>query len=95
MKPIVFTLCFFMCSYSALPMIGTGCGIATDHFSRSGVIGIGARLKCGIPDSAATLATAYSGCRVKRPASLRASAMTALMACRAKGLFFQHGERRI
>src|SRR2546430_17694826 len=39
-------------------MIGIGCGIATDHFARSGVIGNGARPICGIPASLATLDTA-------------------------------------
>src|SRR5215211_6128054 len=39
-------------------MIGIGCGIATDHLARSGVIGNGARPKCGIPASLATLETA-------------------------------------
>src|SRR6266487_6265466 len=39
-------------------MIGIGCGIDTDHFARSGVIGSGARPICGIPASLATLDTA-------------------------------------
>src|SRR6185437_14908009 len=39
-------------------MIGTGCGITTDHFARSGVTGNGARPKCGMPASLATLETA-------------------------------------
>src|SRR3954469_16200249 len=39
-------------------MIGIGCGIDTDHFARSGVIGNGARPICGIPASLATLDTA-------------------------------------
>src|SRR6202049_527093 len=51
-------LCAFMCAYSTLPMIGTGCGIVTDHFARSGVIGNGARPMWGIPASLATLDTA-------------------------------------
>ena len=42
-------------------MIGTGCGITTDHFIRSGVTGNGARPKCGIPASLATLDTAIVG----------------------------------
>src|SRR5439155_8219110 len=50
--------CAFMCSYNTLPMIGIGCGIATDHLARSGVIGNGASPKCGIPASLATLETA-------------------------------------
>src|SRR6266446_4801599 len=48
----------FMCWYSTFPMIGIGCGIDTDHFARSGVIGNGARPICGIPASLATLDTA-------------------------------------
>src|SRR5579872_1853223 len=51
-------LCAFMCSYSTLPMIGTGCGNTTDHFARSGVTGNGARPRCGMPASLATLETA-------------------------------------
>jgi len=51
-------LCAFMCSYSTLPMIGTGCGMPTDHFKRSGVIGNGASPKCGMPASLATVETA-------------------------------------
>src|SRR6266403_4140241 len=51
-------LCAFMCSYSTLPMIGTGCGITTDHFARSGVTGNGARPIWGMPASLATLDTA-------------------------------------
>src|SRR5215475_2921957 len=39
-------------------MIGIGCGMATDHFARSGVIGNGASPKCGMPASLATLDTA-------------------------------------
>src|SRR4029077_18919871 len=39
-------------------MIGTGCGISTDHLARSGVIGNGASPRCGIPASLATLETA-------------------------------------
>ncbi|MGY4448144.1 hypothetical protein ACVWZR_002804 [Bradyrhizobium sp. i1.3.1] len=50
-----------MWSYSTLPTIGIGCGIATDHFMRSGVIGNGARPKCGMPASLATLETAMVG----------------------------------
>src|ERR1700681_3602839 len=51
-------LCAFMCSYSTLPMIGIGCGIVTDHFARSGVIGNGDRPIWGMPASLATLDTA-------------------------------------
>ena len=39
-------------------VLGIGCGIATDHLTRSGVIGNGARPRCGMPASFATLATA-------------------------------------
>src|ERR1700704_6544524 len=53
--------CAFMCSYSTLPMIGTGCGISTDHLARSCVIGNGARPMCGMPASLATLDTAMVG----------------------------------
>src|SRR6516165_1413545 len=42
-------------------MIGIGCGIATDHFARSGVIGKGERPKCGMPASLATFETAMVG----------------------------------
>src|SRR5260370_4043139 len=54
-------LCAFICSYSTLPMIGTGCGMPTDHFKRSGVIGNGASPKCGMPASLATVETATAG----------------------------------
>src|SRR5215475_15375814 len=47
-----------MCWYSTLPMIGIGCGIVTDHFMRSGVIGNGANPICGMAASLATLETA-------------------------------------
>src|ERR1700674_2920046 len=47
-----------MCAYKPLPISGTGCGIATDHLARSGVIGNGARLRCGTPASLATVDTA-------------------------------------
>src|ERR1700682_4612402 len=60
-------LCAFMCSYSTLPMIGTGCGMSTDHFARSGVIGNGARPIWGIPASLATLDTAMAGGVVEDP----------------------------
>src|SRR5215470_19698335 len=39
-------------------MIGIGCGMVTDHFMRSGVIGKGASPICGMPASLATLDTA-------------------------------------
>src|SRR5260370_31279132 len=65
-------LCAFMCSYSTLPMIGTGCGISTDHFARSGVIGNGARPKCGMPASLATLDTAMVGGVVEDPMMMSA-----------------------
>src|SRR6202008_2530250 len=42
-------------------MIGTGCGISTDHLARSGVIGNGARPIWGMPASLATLETAIVG----------------------------------
>src|ERR1700716_2254423 len=60
-------LCAFMCSYSTLPMIGIGWGLATDHFARSGVIGNGARPIWGIPASLATLDTATVGGVVEDP----------------------------
>src|ERR1700722_18427409 len=60
-------LCAFMCSYSTLPMIGTGCGISTDHLARSGVIGNGARPIWGIPASLATLDIAMVGGVVAEP----------------------------
>src|SRR5712672_4061742 len=65
-------LCAFMCSYSTLPMIGTGCGISTDHFARSGVIGNGARPKCGMPASFATVDTAMLGGVVDEPMMMSA-----------------------
>src|SRR5476651_904384 len=65
-------LCAFMCSYKPLPMSGTGCGIATDHFARSGVIGNGARLRCGMPASLATLDTATVGGVVDEPMMMSA-----------------------
>src|SRR6202051_439002 len=65
-------LCAFMCSYSTLPMIGTGCGITTDHFARSGVIGNGERPKCGMPASLATLDTAMVGGVVDDPMMMSA-----------------------
>src|ERR1700724_2634585 len=65
-------LCAFMCSYIAFPMIGTGCGITTDHFARSGVIGNGERPKCGMPASLATLDTAMVGGVVDDPMMMSA-----------------------
>src|SRR5437588_7633492 len=53
-------------------MIGIGCGIATDHFMRSGVIGNGARPKCGMPASLATLETAIVGGVVEEPMMMSA-----------------------
>src|ERR1700704_131172 len=65
-------LCAFMCAYSTLPMIGTGCGISTDHFARSGVIGNGARPKCGMPASFAKVDTAMLGGVVDEPMMMSA-----------------------
>src|SRR5258705_5256856 len=65
-------LCAFMCSYSTLPMIGTGCGMSTDQLARSGVIGTGARPKCGMPASLATLDTAMLGGVVEDPMMMSA-----------------------
>src|SRR6202047_2386985 len=48
-------------------MIGTGCGITTDHFVRSGVTGNGARPIWGMPASLATLDTAMVGGVVDDP----------------------------
>src|ERR1700677_3057241 len=67
MYPTVLMLCAFMCSYNTLPMIETGCGIDTDHFARSGVIGNGARPIWGIPASLATLEMAMVGGVVAEP----------------------------
>src|SRR5216683_6939558 len=61
-----------MCAYSTLPMIGTGCGMSTDHLARSGVIGNGARPKCGMPASLATLETATEGGVVEEPMMMSA-----------------------
>src|ERR1700733_6091670 len=65
-------LCAFMCSYSTLPMIGTGCGITTDHLARSGVTGNGARPKCGMPASLATLEIAMDDGVVADPMMMSA-----------------------
>src|SRR5437588_10523141 len=61
-----------MCWYSTLPMIGIGCGIDTDHFARSGVIGNGARPMWGMPASLATLDTAIVGGVVDEPMMMSA-----------------------
>src|ERR1700759_3980817 len=53
-------------------MIGTGCGISTDHLARSGVIGNGARPKCGMPASLATFDTAMVGGVVDEPMMMSA-----------------------
>src|SRR5207244_6476445 len=58
--------------YSTLPMIGSGCGMPTDHLARSGVIGNGARPKCGIPASLATVETATVGGVVAEPMMMSA-----------------------
>src|SRR6266850_1239505 len=65
-------LCAFICSYSTLPMIGTGCGMPTDHFKRSGVIGNGASPKCGMLASLATVETATVGGVVDEPMMMSA-----------------------
>src|SRR5438105_3721722 len=69
---MVLMLFFFMWSYMTLPTIGIGCGIDTDHLARSGVIGKGARPKCGRFASAATLATAMLGGVVDEPMMMSA-----------------------
>src|ERR1700722_18755352 len=61
-----------MCWYSTLPMIGIGCGIDTDHFVRSGVIGNGDRPIWGMPASLATLDTAIVGGVVEEPMMMSA-----------------------
>src|SRR5437868_2723827 len=53
-------------------MIGTGCGITAVHFSRAGVIGIGARLKCSTPTSLATVDIAIDGGVVDEPTMISA-----------------------
>src|ERR1700753_4395049 len=53
-------------------MIETGCGMSTDHFARSGVIGNGERPKCGMPASLATLDTAMVGGVVDDPMMMSA-----------------------
>src|ERR1700693_2068425 len=61
-----------MCSYKPLPMSGTGCGIDTDHLARSGVMGNGAGLICGMPASLATVDTATVGGVVDEPMMMSA-----------------------
>src|SRR6202522_3287315 len=61
-----------MCSYKSLPMIGTGCGMSTDHLARSGVIGNGARPICGVEASLATLEIAMVGGVVAEPMMMSA-----------------------
>src|SRR5215213_10910840 len=53
-------------------MIGIGCGIVTDHFARSGVIGNGASPIWGMPASLATLDTAMVGGVVEEPMMISA-----------------------
>src|SRR5580698_10368867 len=53
-------------------MIGTGCGMSTDHLARSGVIGNGARPMWGMPASLATLDTAMVGGVVAEPMMMSA-----------------------
>src|SRR3954468_25070158 len=53
-------------------MIGIGCGIVTDHFARSGVIGNGASPIWGMPASLATLDTAMVGGVVDEPMMISA-----------------------
>src|SRR5262249_350896 len=65
-------LFFFMWSYMTLPTIGIGCGIATDHLVRSGVIGNGASPRCGMPASLATLETAMLDGVVEEPMMMSA-----------------------
>src|SRR4051812_21355052 len=53
-------------------MIGIGCGIETDHFIRASLSGNGARPKCGIPASLATVETATVGGVVDDPMMISA-----------------------
>src|SRR6266700_6651202 len=53
-------------------MIGIGCGIDTDHFARSGVIGNGERPTWGMPASLATLDTAMDDGVVDEPMMMSA-----------------------
>src|ERR1700749_1602258 len=72
MYPTALMLCAFMCSYSNLPMIGTGCGISTDHFVRCGVLGNGESARGGMAASLATLDTAIVGGVVDDPMMMSA-----------------------
>src|SRR6195952_5164790 len=69
---MVLTFLVFMWSYMTLPTIGTGCGMPTDHLARSGEIGNGARPKCGMPASLATVDTATVGGVVDEPMMMSA-----------------------
>src|SRR6478735_4138141 len=53
-------------------MIGIGCGMATDHFARASLIGNGARPKCGMPASLATVETATVGGVIDEPMMMSA-----------------------
>ena len=53
-------------------MIGIDCGKSTDHFARASLIGNGARPKCGIPASLATVETAIVGGVVQEPMMMSA-----------------------
>src|ERR1700693_2517617 len=53
-------------------MIATGCGMVTDHFARSGVIGNGDRPIWGMPASLATLDTAMDDGVVDEPMMMSA-----------------------
>src|SRR5260370_21777907 len=53
-------------------MIGTGCGMVTDHFARSGVIGNGDRPIWGMPASLATLDSAMDDGVVDEPMMMSA-----------------------
>src|SRR3954463_15990218 len=53
-------------------MIGIGCGIETDHFMRASLTGNGARPKCGMPASLATVETAMVGGVVDDPMMISA-----------------------
>src|SRR6476659_9304382 len=53
-------------------MIGIGCGIETDHFMRASLSGNGARPKCGMPASLATVETAMVGGVVDEPMMMSA-----------------------
>src|SRR5271156_5841289 len=53
-------------------MMATGCGMVTDHFARSGVIGNGERPIWGMPASLATLDTAMDDGVVDEPMMMSA-----------------------